>query len=471
MAHDVFISYSSKNKQVADAICSALEQRKMRCWIAPRDVPPGGNYGEAIVHAIAGCQVVVLVYSAAVNLSAAVMREAERAMHHAKPIIPFRLEDVPMQPGLEFFLASCHWLDAIHPPMEEHIQRLGDAVESLMGREVANPVPFPAAAAHIPVRKARVAWLPILLGGTLVAGGAALVAMKPWQGAPPAAAPPAANTSPTEAAKSPSLAIALAGAGENVIAGHFHEAAPGSIHYISSEDSGKLVIRPALPKGVPLLAADAKGRHFAVEPLQIELKLIHNGPGTLYFHTATLEVESSQVVSTPLWFIEAKGLPKSVELTHTGDEAEAAKLRYTLAGPQDAGDLSAVTPLALPEEGRWHLDLAEGKTLLGEILPAPGGQAIAFEVAGSKAPTPPPSPAKPKEPAYDLTLGGVEGAYDTSTDLSQNLRSGEGDRFFLSLNAETWSRHRFKIALEYDDGSGAKKSIESGWVEAEIFRE
>ena len=41
MAHDVFISYSSKDKPVADAACATFEAAGMRCWIAPRDVPPG----------------------------------------------------------------------------------------------------------------------------------------------------------------------------------------------------------------------------------------------------------------------------------------------------------------------------------------------------------------------------------------------------------------------------------------------
>ena len=34
MAHDVFISYSTKDKVIADAICANLENRGIRCWIA-----------------------------------------------------------------------------------------------------------------------------------------------------------------------------------------------------------------------------------------------------------------------------------------------------------------------------------------------------------------------------------------------------------------------------------------------------
>ncbi len=41
MAYDVFISYSTPDKVIADAACATLEQRQIRCWMAPRDVLPG----------------------------------------------------------------------------------------------------------------------------------------------------------------------------------------------------------------------------------------------------------------------------------------------------------------------------------------------------------------------------------------------------------------------------------------------
>jgi hypothetical protein len=80
-------------------------------------VLPGTNWGESIIDAIETCKVVVLVYSAAANTSNAVMREVERAMHFGKPIIPMRLEKVPIAKSMSFYLASCHWLDAITPPL------------------------------------------------------------------------------------------------------------------------------------------------------------------------------------------------------------------------------------------------------------------------------------------------------------------------------------------------------------------
>lgn len=52
MAHDVFISHSSKDKQVADAMCNKLESSGIRCWIAPRDILPGMDWTESLVKAI-----------------------------------------------------------------------------------------------------------------------------------------------------------------------------------------------------------------------------------------------------------------------------------------------------------------------------------------------------------------------------------------------------------------------------------
>ena len=48
MAHDVFISYAQEDKPVADAVCALLESKRVRCWIAPRDVLAGQEYAEAI---------------------------------------------------------------------------------------------------------------------------------------------------------------------------------------------------------------------------------------------------------------------------------------------------------------------------------------------------------------------------------------------------------------------------------------
>ena len=90
MAHDVFISYSLKDKQIADAACVVLETNGIRCWIAPRDIVPGRDWGGSIMEAIRGSGAMVLIFSANANTSAQIKREVERAINKGLPVISFR---------------------------------------------------------------------------------------------------------------------------------------------------------------------------------------------------------------------------------------------------------------------------------------------------------------------------------------------------------------------------------------------
>jgi hypothetical protein len=67
MTHDVFISYPSENKSIADAICAKLELKQIRCWIAPRDILPGQSYSQALLEAIDASKIFILVFSAQTN--------------------------------------------------------------------------------------------------------------------------------------------------------------------------------------------------------------------------------------------------------------------------------------------------------------------------------------------------------------------------------------------------------------------
>ncbi len=169
MAHDVFISYSSKDKPVADATCATLEAQGIRCWIAPRDIRPGSDWGEAIIDGINDARVFVLVFSSNANVSVQIKREVERAINKGLPVIPFRIENVMPVKSLEFFLSTPHWLDAFSPPMEQHLLYLASVIRSILDGKVA-PAPAP------PPR-------PIPLGQPwykrrwVLGGGAALVAL------------------------------------------------------------------------------------------------------------------------------------------------------------------------------------------------------------------------------------------------------------------------------------------------------
>ena len=132
MAHDVFVSYSTADKATADAVCATLERAGVRCWIAPRDVLPGMNSAGAIIDALHQSRLLILVFSAHSNTSPQVMQEVERAASKGIPILPFRIEVILPSDAMEYFLGSRHWLDAMSPPLERHLQQLASTVGVLL---------------------------------------------------------------------------------------------------------------------------------------------------------------------------------------------------------------------------------------------------------------------------------------------------------------------------------------------------
>ena len=120
MAHDVFVSHSVKDKLVADSIVA----ESVRCWVAPRDVVPGADWGESIVDAIESSRIMILIFSKNANESRQIKREVERAVDKGVYIIPFRVDDIEPTKSLEYFISTAQWMDAFPPPLERHLDDL-----------------------------------------------------------------------------------------------------------------------------------------------------------------------------------------------------------------------------------------------------------------------------------------------------------------------------------------------------------
>ncbi len=164
MPHDVFISHSSKDKVYADAVCARLESEGIRCWIAPRDILPGMSWGSAIVEAIEAARLMVLVFSSHANSSPQIEREVERALNKEVTIVPLRIEPVVPGKNLEYFLGTPHWLDAVTPPFEQHLEYIAQTVKALLahgksGEPVDAPRPEAPSAPAPPPHKVRGRWL------------------------------------------------------------------------------------------------------------------------------------------------------------------------------------------------------------------------------------------------------------------------------------------------------------------------
>jgi TolB-like protein/Flp pilus assembly protein TadD len=138
VAQNVFVSYSSIDQTIADAVCAALEQDGITVWIAPRDIRGGKPYGEAIIDAINASRIMVVVFSANSDKSPHILNEVERATSKGLVVIPFRIEDVLPSKSLEFFLSSPHWLDARTRPLAPHLKTLTDAVRASLNEKTVS---------------------------------------------------------------------------------------------------------------------------------------------------------------------------------------------------------------------------------------------------------------------------------------------------------------------------------------------
>jgi adenylate cyclase len=158
MAHDVFLSYSADDKGAANAVLAGLERQGIRCWIAPRDIPAGSEYGQEIVEAVRACRIFVVIFSASANTSPHVRREVERAVSTERIIVPFRIENVAPTGAMEYALGNTHWLDALSAPIEPHVASLVATVQRLLGR--TGPAGTASAAPRTPADRPSIVVLP-----------------------------------------------------------------------------------------------------------------------------------------------------------------------------------------------------------------------------------------------------------------------------------------------------------------------
>ncbi len=119
--YDLFISYATGNKDIADYIVEKIEARGYSCFIAPRNIATGADYAKEIVNGISNSAAVLLVFSAKSNNSGFVLREINSAVSRNKTVIPLRIENFLPSEAMEFYLGVTHWLDAFPRVLDVHL--------------------------------------------------------------------------------------------------------------------------------------------------------------------------------------------------------------------------------------------------------------------------------------------------------------------------------------------------------------
>lgn len=102
----VFISYSTKNKDYAEATLGILKDENIGVWMAPYDIPAGSKYAHVINHAIQNCACVLLLLSEQSQASEWVDKEIERAVNYKKTIISMHIDKSQLNDGFSFYLGN-----------------------------------------------------------------------------------------------------------------------------------------------------------------------------------------------------------------------------------------------------------------------------------------------------------------------------------------------------------------------------
>ena len=115
MKHQVFISYSRKDKDMADALCEILKDNGIEYWIDKEGVYSSSNYKELIVDAIEVSQAVIFISSVNSNASINVIREIGYAVNRNKPVLPLMLDDAPYAKSIRLDMSDIDQIDFRNP--------------------------------------------------------------------------------------------------------------------------------------------------------------------------------------------------------------------------------------------------------------------------------------------------------------------------------------------------------------------
>src|SRR5436190_14807785 len=103
---DIFISYSSKDKEKADQLTELLGSAGLSVWIDQSGIDVATSWSGEIVDAIEGCKAFVVLLSPNSVTSVNVIKEVSLSAEQKKKILPLDLEPVELPRDLKYHLAG-----------------------------------------------------------------------------------------------------------------------------------------------------------------------------------------------------------------------------------------------------------------------------------------------------------------------------------------------------------------------------
>lgn len=129
----IFLSHSHKDRPQVDALAADLERHGLKVWMAPRDIPLGGNFMTSTGRAIEDCKAFVVVLSKQSNHSMWVHSETGTAYTLEKQIFPVHLADIAPSTELRIAVSLQQRTDAFGPSKSRNIERLAASLANADG--------------------------------------------------------------------------------------------------------------------------------------------------------------------------------------------------------------------------------------------------------------------------------------------------------------------------------------------------
>src|ERR1043165_2496062 len=105
---DIFISYSSKDREKADQLSELLVSAGLSVWIDKKSLEISTSWSGEIADAIEQCTAFIILLSPNSAVSVNVAKEVSLASHYKKKILPLDLEPVELSRDLAYHLAGLH---------------------------------------------------------------------------------------------------------------------------------------------------------------------------------------------------------------------------------------------------------------------------------------------------------------------------------------------------------------------------
>lgn len=132
---EIFISKSTKDDIIAEAVCNVLEQNNIKCWIAPRNILGGMDYAEEISKGIKESKILLVIVSKHSNDSKHVLNEINLAVEFNKIILPFKIDETEINESFRYYLDRTQAIHAF-PEASSFFATLVKNITVLLGKKI-----------------------------------------------------------------------------------------------------------------------------------------------------------------------------------------------------------------------------------------------------------------------------------------------------------------------------------------------